>query len=142
MSCQLRNAEPCSPSRPPKISRQRLGSLQGAPAITKRADAQRPGDIVVNELEEQLRALKFKVTACKKRGLRLDGTIRHLLSGDEVWFEVTATHSELLKELRLTRLRKAAGKIGNRMKSAPVLDAQYFKKLDKLLSLRPLLNGS
>ncbi len=69
-----------------------------------RADAQRPGDIVVNELNKQLRALR--ATACKKRGLRLDGTIRHLSSGDEVWFDVTATsstcHSKLPKELRLT----------------------------------------
>ena len=46
-----------------------------------RADAQRPGDIVVNELDQQLRALR--ATACKKRGLRLDGTIRYLSSGDE-----------------------------------------------------------
>jgi hypothetical protein len=109
-----------------------------------RADAERPGDIVVNELDQQLCALR--ATAYKKRGLlRLDGTIRHLSSGDEVWFDVTATHStchsKLLKELRLTRLRKAAGKIGNRMKSAAVLDAQ-LRSLTNMLSLRLLLNGS
>jgi hypothetical protein len=46
----------------------------------------------------------------------------------------------LLKELRLTRLRKAAGKIGNRMKSAAVFDA-HTKKLDKyaLLDLEAIV---
>ncbi len=38
-----------------------------------RADAQRPGDIVVNELDQQLRALR--ATACKKRaGYKVQGT--------------------------------------------------------------------
>jgi hypothetical protein len=105
-----------------------------------RADAQRPGDVVVNELDHQLRALR--ATAGKKRGLRLDGTIRHLSSGDEVWFDVTATHStchsKLRKELRLTKLRKTAGKTGNRMKSAAVLDA-HTKKRDKYALLEAIV---
>jgi hypothetical protein len=105
-----------------------------------RADAQRPGDIVFNELDQQLRA--FRATAGKKRGLRLDGTIRHFSSGDEVWFDVTATHStchsKLLKELRLTKLRKTAGKIGNRIKSAAVLDA-HTKKRDKYALLEAIV---
>ena len=105
-----------------------------------RADAQRPGVVVVNELDQQLRALR--ATAGKKRGLRLDGTIRHLSSGDEVWFDVTATHStchsKLRKELRLTKLRKTAGKTGNRMKSAAVLDA-HTKKRDKYALLEAIV---
>ena len=73
----------------------------------------------------------------------MDGTIRHLSSGDhEVWFDVTATHStchsKLRKELRLTKRRKTAGKTGNRMKSAAVLDA-HTKKRDKYALLEAIV---
>ena len=67
---------------------------------------------------------------------------KHLSSGDEVWFDVTATHStchsKLPKELRLTKLRKTAGKTGNRMKSAAVLDA-HTKKRDKYALLEAIV---
>jgi hypothetical protein len=47
----------------------------------------------------------------------LDGTIRHLLSGEEICFDVAAIHytchTKLALEVRLTKQRLAVGKDGN-----------------------------
>ena len=48
----------------------------------------------------------------KGRGLRLDGTLTHPASGQQVWYDATAVHTTcttyLPKELALTHRRKAA----------------------------------
>jgi len=71
------------------------------------------------------------------RGLRLDGTITHLASGQQVWYDVTATHStshtHLTQELKLTRERLQALQDGTDvagMQSAALL-AAYHNKLDR-----------
>ena len=72
------------------------------------------------ELGLRLRDLLDSVE--KGRGLRLDGTLTHPASGQQVWYDVTAVHTTcrtyLPKELALTRRRKAAGKEGKKMQSA------------------------
>ena len=67
-------------------------------------------------------------------GLRLDGTISHLPSGEQVWYDTTAVHTtcstKLKAELELTRKRIAAGKEkGKKMGSAGRM-ATHRKKLD------------
>ena len=75
-------------------------------------------------------------------GLRLDGTISHLPSGEQVWYDTTAVHTtcstKLKAELELTRKRIAAGKEdGKKMVSAGLM-ATHQKKLDRYALLAAL----
>ncbi len=68
-------------------------------------------------------------------GLRLDGTISHLPSGEQVWYDTTAVHTtsstKIKAKLVLTRKRIAAGKEeGKKMVSAGLM-ATHQKKLDR-----------
>jgi len=76
------------------------------------------------------------------QGLRLDGTITHPPSGQQVWYDVTAVHTTcttyLSKELALTRRRQAAGKEGEKLQSAGLLDAHQLK-LDRYSLLATLV---
>jgi len=79
------------------------------------------------------------------RGLRLDGTITHLASNQQVWYDVTATHSTaytlLKQELKLTRERLQAlqdGKDVAGMCSAALLGA-YHDKLDRYALLAAIV---
>ena len=66
----------------------------------------------LQELAQQLQALVDSVE--NGAGLRLDGTISHLSSGEQVWYDTTAVHTtcstKIKAELVLTRTRIAAGK--------------------------------
>ena len=75
-------------------------------------------------------------------GLRLDGTISHLPSGEQVWYDTTAVHTtcstKIMAELVLTRKRIAAGKEeGKKMVSAGLM-ATHQKKLDRYALLAAL----
>ena len=74
-------------------------------------------------------------------GLRLDGTVSHLPSGEQVWYDTTTVHTtcstKLKAELALTRKRQAAGKEGKDMQSAGLM-AVYQTKLDRYALLAAL----
>ena len=100
------------------------------------------------ELGEQVDALLESVQ--DGAGLRLDGTITHLPSGEQVWYDTTTVHTtcstKLNKELALTRKRQAAGKEGKNMQSAGLM-AVHQTKLDRYallaaLAERQVLDGS
>ena len=67
-------------------------------------------------------------------GLRLDGTILHPASGEQVWFDVSAVHStcktHLKGEVKLSRERRAAGEKSAGRKSAALMEA-HQGKLDR-----------
>jgi hypothetical protein len=82
-------------------------------------------------------------------GLRLDGTLSHPPSGQQIWYDTTTVHttcrSKIKKELVLTRNRRAAGKEGKDMQSAGLM-AVHQKKLDRYsllaaLAERQVLDG-
>ena len=91
------------------------------------------------ELGEELEELLDSVE--DGAGLRLDGTVTHLPSGESVWYDATTCHTtcftKLKKELTLTRKRQAAGKEGKDMQSA-VLMATHQTKLDRYALLAAL----
>ena len=74
-------------------------------------------------------------------GLRLDGTLSHLPSGEQVWYDTTTVHTtcstKLTAELALTRKRQAAGKEGKDMQSAGLM-AVHQTKLDRYALLAAL----
>jgi hypothetical protein len=74
-------------------------------------------------------------------GLRLDGTLTHPPSGQQIWYDTTTVHttcrSKIKKELALTRNRWAAGKEGKDMQSAGLM-AVHQKQLDRYALLAAL----
>ena len=76
------------------------------------------------------------------KGLRIDGTIRHPTSCEDIWFDVSAIHTtgptRIRAEVKLTRQRQAAGKDGARMQSAALLRT-YNGKLDRYALLSALV---
>jgi len=66
-------------------------------------------------------------------GLRLDGTLSHLPSGEQVWYDTTTVHTtcstKLTAELALTRKRQAAGKEGKDMQSAGLMAVHQARPL-------------
>ena len=92
------------------------------------------------ELATRLQALLDSVE--NGQGLRLDGTITHPPTGQQVWYDVTAVHTTcttyLPKELALTRRRQETGKEGEKLQSAGLLDAHQFK-LDRYSLLATLV---
>ena len=72
------------------------------------------------ELANSMQALL--ATVKNGKGLRIDGTIRHPTSCEDIWFDVSAIHTtgptRIRAEVKLTRQRQAAGKDGARMQSA------------------------
>ena len=74
-------------------------------------------------------------------GLRLDGTLSHLPSGEQVWYDTTTLHTtcstKLTAELAFTRKRQAAGKEGKDMQSAGLM-AVHQTKLDRYALLAAL----
>ncbi len=97
----------------------------------------------LQELAQQLQALVDSVE--NGAGLRLDGTISHLPSGEQVWYDTTAVHTtcstKLKAELELTRKRTAAGKEeGKKIVSAGLM-ATHQKKLDRALAERQTQDG-
>ena len=91
------------------------------------------------ELSVQLEALVESVE--DGAGLRLDGTLSHLPSGEQVWYDTTTVHTtcstKLTAELALTRKRQAAGKEGKDMQSAGLM-AVHQTKLDRYALLAAL----
>ncbi len=64
------------------------------------------------ELDEQLEALRGSVV--DGHGLRLDGTILHLASGEQVWFDVSVVHIGLWAGLRATHRGCGVGVVRRR----------------------------
>ena len=91
------------------------------------------------ELSVMLEALMESVE--DGAGLRLDGTLSHLPSGEQVWYDTTTVHTtcstKLTAELALTRKRQAAGKEGKDMQSAGLM-AVHQTKLDRYALLAAL----
>jgi hypothetical protein len=91
------------------------------------------------ELSVQLEALVESVE--DGAGLRLDGTLSHLPSGEQVWYDTTTVHTtcstKLTAELAFTRKRQAAGKEGKDMQSAGLM-AVHQTKLDRYALLAAL----
>ena len=103
----------------------------------KLAPAER--DAKLRELDERTQLLIDSVEdGC---GLRLDGTLTHPPSGQQIWYDTTTVHttcrSKIKKELALTRNRRAAGKEGKDMQSAGLM-AVHQKKLDRYALLAAL----
>ena len=104
---------------------------------TKLAPAEREAKLRV--LDERMQLLIDSVEdGC---GLRLDGTLTHPPSGQQIWYDTTTVHttcrSKIKKELALTRNRRAAGKEGKDMQSAGLM-AVHQKKLDRYALLAAL----
>ena len=101
----------------------------------------------LRELDERTQLLLDSIEdGC---GLRLDGTLSHPPSGQQIWYDTTTVHttcrSKIKKELVLTRNRRAAGKEGKDMQSAGLM-AVHQKKLDRYsllaaLAERQVLDG-
>ena len=93
-----------------------------------------------HELGEQLETLM--VSIADGAGLRLDGTLSHLPSGEQVWYDTTTAHTacstKLTAELALTRKRRLAGKEGKDMQSAGLLTV-HQNKLDRYALLAALV---
>jgi hypothetical protein len=93
-----------------------------------------------HELGEQLETLMESVA--DGAGLRLDGTLSHLPSGEQVWYDTTTVHTtcstKLTAELALTRKRRLAGKEGKDMQSAGLLTI-HQNKLDRYALLAALV---
>jgi hypothetical protein len=91
------------------------------------------------ELSVQLKALVESVE--DGAGLRLDGTLSHLPSGEQVWCDTTTVHTmcstKLMAELALTRKRQAADKESKDMQSAGLM-AVHQTKLDRYALLAAL----
>ena len=103
----------------------------------KLAPAEREAKL--RELDERTQLLIDSVEdGC---GLRLDGTLTHPPSGQQIWYDTTTVHttcrSKIKKELALTRNRRAAGKEGKDMQSAGLM-AVHQKKLDRYALLAAL----
>jgi hypothetical protein len=68
------------------------------------------------------------------QGLRLDGTILHPASGEQVWFDVSAVHTTCKKhlkgEVKATLERRMAGREGASRQSAALMEG-YQGKLDR-----------
>jgi hypothetical protein len=102
----------------------------------KLAPAEREAKL--RELDERTQLLIDSVEdGC---GLRLDGTLTHPPSGQQIWYDTTTVHttcrSKIKKELALTRIRRAAGKEGT-VQFFFFGPVQFFapldiKKLDRL----------
>jgi hypothetical protein len=99
------------------------------------------------ELDEQLEALRGSVV--DGHGLRLDGTILHPASGEQVWFDVSVVHTtckaHLKGEVNFSRERRVAGGEGAGQKSKALMEA-YQCKLDRYSLLaamvqRQILDG-
>ena len=107
-------------------------------AVAKLPPDQR--DAKMPELHDRL--LEIMGSVEDGHGLRLDGSIRHPASGDEVLYDVSATHStahtHLTAEVKLTRERRLAGKDGVGMRSAALMDA-YHGKLDRYSLLAAMM---
>jgi hypothetical protein len=97
-------------------------------------------EIKQRELGEQLDTLLDLVKDGK--GLRLDGTVTHLASGEQIWYDTTTVHTtcstKIAAELTLTRKRQAAGKEGKHMQSAGLM-AVHQTKLDRYALLAALV---
>ena len=106
-------------------------------AAAKLAPAER--EAKQRELGEQLETLMESIE--DGGGLRLDGTLSHLPSGEQIWYDTTTVHTtchtKLTKELTLTRKRQAAGKEGKNMQSAGLM-AVHQAKLDRYALLAAL----
>jgi len=105
-----------------------LVSAGALPAVQRKRE--------LGELDARLAELMADVNSgmTAGRGLRLDGTIQHLASGQLVHYDVSATHtttkSHIKREVRLSRSRRAAGKDGIGIPSAGLLKA-HQDKLDR-----------
>ena len=115
-------------------ARQLERELRAAAAL---APAER--EAMQRELGEQLEALVESVE--DGAGLRLEGTLSHLPTGEQVWYDTTTVHTtcstKLVAELALTRKRQAAGKEGKDMQSAGLM-AVHQTKLDRYALLAAL----
>ena len=84
------------------------------------------------ELDERLQELRDSVV--DGHGLRLDGTILHPASGEQVWFDVSAVHTtcktHLKGEVKATLERRVAGREGASRQSAALMEG-YQGKLDR-----------
>jgi hypothetical protein len=104
-------------------------------------------EVKLRELDERTQLLLDSIEdGC---GLRLDGTLTHPPSGQQIWYDTTTVHttcrSKIKKELVLTRNRRAAGKAAKDMQSAGLM-AVHQKKLDRYsllaaLAERQVLDG-
>ena len=99
------------------------------------------------KLDGRLQELRDSVV--DGHGLRLDGTILHPASGEQVWFDVSAVHTtcktHLKAEGKFTRERRAAGPEGAGQKSDALMEA-HQGKLDRYALLaamtqRQVLDG-
>ena len=108
-------------------SRQALTDLRAAARLPTE---QREAKLV--ELDERLQQLRDSVV--DGHGLRLDGTILHPASGEQVWFDVSAVHTtcktHLKGEVKATRERRMAGEEGASQQSAALMEG-YQDKLDR-----------
>jgi hypothetical protein len=81
------------------------------------------------EIDARLQELRDSVV--DGHGLRLDGTILHPASGEQVWFDVSAVHTtcktHLKGEVKSTLERRAAGKEGAGRQSAALMEAHQDK---------------
>ena len=125
---------------------------EGARQVLKdlRAAARLPIDqreAKLAELDKQLQELRD--TVVDGHGLRLDGSILHPASGEQVWFDVSAVHTtcktHLKGEVKFTHERRAAGPEGAGQKSDALMEA-HQGKLDRYALLaamtqRQVLDG-
>ena len=120
-----------------KLAAQARELERGLRAAATLAPAER--ETKQRELSVMLEALMESVE--DGAGLRLDGTLSHLPSGEQVWYDTTTVHTtcstKLTAELALTRKRQAAGKEGKDMQSAGLM-AVHQTKLDRYALLAAL----
>jgi hypothetical protein len=118
-------------SKPPAVFADKVHALrkdmQAAAALPQ---DQRAGKLT--ELRSTLQGLISSVQG--GHNVRPDGTILHPLTQSTVWFDVAGVHttckSHLKNELKLTRDRRDAGKVGARMMSNRLLE-EHRLKLDR-----------
>ena len=131
-----------TPTALAKGARQALMDLRVAAELP--ADQREPK---LAELDARLQELRDSVV--DGHGLRLDGTILHPASGEQVWFDVSAVHTtcktHLKNEVKSTRERRVAGKEGAGRQSGTLMEA-YQDKLDRYALLgamveRQVLSG-
>jgi hypothetical protein len=123
-------------------ARQVLADLRAAAAL--------PADLREAKLDVcDARLQQLRDSVVDGHGLRLDGTILHPASGEQVWFDVSAVHTtcktHLKNEVKSTRERRVAGKEGAGRQSGTLMEA-YQDKLDRYALLgamveRQVLSG-
>ena len=116
-------------------AQQVLADLRAAAALP--ADLREAKLVVCDARLQQLRD-----SVVDGHGLRLDGTLLHPASGEQVWFDVSAVHTtcqtHLKGEVTAARERRAAGKDGTGRQSAALMEG-HQDKLDRYSLLQAMV---